>query len=158
MSEAGTAAGAVGGLLGAYGQMQQADASEKAGKMNAAQDLQNAQASRAQGADEQRRLRIQTRKALGSIKAGYGASGISMEGSAMDVLMESSANAEMDVWTVGHNSEMQARQYENQAKMDLYKGTIGAGNSQMGAAAQLLKTGSDVYSKGSWGSPKKGTT
>lgn len=152
MSETATAMGAVGGLLGTYGSIAQGNAADTAGKLNAVQATQNASLATEQGQQQQAMLRVQTRKALGSIKAGYGASGITSDGSAMDVMMESAASAEKDIWMTGRNASIRATQYKNEAAMDIYRGKTGQTNSQMGAAANLLKTGADLYSKGSSGS------
>ena len=51
-------------------------------------------------------------------ESSYAASGVSMEGSALDVLEFSAANAELDALTIRYESEMEARSYRKEADLE----------------------------------------
>jgi hypothetical protein len=96
-STAGAANGmsAAGGVMGAIGSLVQGQAAEDAGKYNAKVAQQNAFLARQKAMEEARRLRVAGRKQIGDMRANYGHSGIGIQGSAMDVLMESAAKVEL---------------------------------------------------------------
>src|SRR5262249_6097014 len=95
--------------------------------------------------------------------AAYGASGVTAEGSPLDVLASSAYKAEMDRQTILYDGRIKAMGYEDQAALDRAK----AGNEMMSgigdAAGILMKGAGDIYemmpsdlSKGSGGYPGRG--
>lgn len=123
-----------GGLLlnafGAYESGQNSAAAQKASAKtaaaNAAAATFNAQIAEQNAAiqreQEKTAVEAQQRTAarvMGSIVAGYGASGVQSDnGSPMDVLADSARTAELDKLTIQYNYELKARDYENQAALD----------------------------------------
>ena len=76
----------IGGTIGAIGAYNQGKSAYQSSIYNAQIDEQNAQQVRQQGFEEERRQRVISRKMIGDIRSGYGASGVTLEGSAADVL------------------------------------------------------------------------
>lgn len=116
---AGAGFSALGSLASGIGQYQNGKSAAKAAKYNAKQAKtqariyrllgdRQAQIIEQRGAEEERRQRVVGYKALGAIRAGYGASGIDTSGSALDVLEESARNAELDALTVRYNARTEA--------------------------------------------------
>lgn len=103
---------------------------------------------RQQATEEARRQRVQSQKQLGSMKASYGASGVvSSEGSALDVLQESAANAELDNLMIKHQGEMRARSTELEGRFAGMRGDSARSRGYMGAAGALLFGGANLAGK-----------
>lgn len=131
-----------------YGQIQKANADAAAAKYNSDLDLQNAQLAREQGAQDELKTRVMGRKVLGDMRADYGASGVTAtSGSALDVLQESAANAEMDALNVKHRADITAAGYEADAKLGVYRGQAAQTAGYVGAASSLLRGTSDFLDK-----------
>lgn len=126
-----------GTLLNAFGAYKEGEAAYEAHQYNAKVARENAKVARDQGAEEERRVRVQGRKVLGDIRANYGASGIT-GGSALDVLADSAANAEMDALTVRRNSEIRAYQFDQEAEMESRGASSSRTMGRISAAASLL--------------------
>jgi hypothetical protein len=125
---AGTAASALGAI-------HTAQANKASAKYNEQLALQNETASRQGAAVEEQRLRMQQRKQLGQMRANYGASGVTVDGSIEDVLADSATNAEWDALLVRHGGETQARGYRNEASL------YGAQAKNASAAGYLAAAG-----------------
>lgn len=114
---------AVGGMMGnIITATEQNKLQNQSSEFNAKMDLYNAQNALAESAEDERRFRIQTKQALGDIRAGYGASGVTLEGSPMEILRQSASNAELDALTIRHKGAIKAWAYENQVKLDQFEG------------------------------------
>lgn len=130
-----SAVGAAFSVIGALNQGQQA---KNAAEYNAAIARNNAIAARQQAdasaAAQQRKARLQ----IGSMRAAYGASGITMEGSAMDVLEQSAAMAELDRQNILYSGELRAGGYESTAGLELMRGDNAVTGSYFSAGSALL--------------------
>ena len=129
-------AGAVISAIGAINQGQQA---KDAANYNAAVANNNAIAARQQAAANAAAQERKSRMQLGSIRAGYGASGITMEGSAMDVLEASAATAELDRQNILYGGELKAGGYESTAGLELMRGEHAVTSSYYAAGGALLR-------------------
>jgi hypothetical protein len=114
---------------------------QQAGEYNAQVAEQNAALARQQAFEEARRTRIQGRKVIGDMAANYGHSGIGIQGSALDVLMESTANVELDALTKEHSGFTKASMFEGEAEMDRSMGSEARTSSYFSAAGQLMAAG-----------------
>jgi hypothetical protein len=130
-----------GGVISAYGQLQQGHAARAAGEFNAKIAEQNAQLARQQAAEEERRFKSVFRRQMGDNRASIAKSGIQLDGSALDVLEDSSAQAQMDAANIKYNGELQAYKFEQEAAMQRYQGAMGLQGAYYGAAASLLSAG-----------------
>lgn len=93
-------------------------ATAKALEHNAELKERNADQIERQTAEDERRLRIQNRAIIGTARANYGASGVTLEGTAMDVLQDSAANAEMDALNFRLGGTRQAESVREDAQGD----------------------------------------
>lgn len=121
------------------------DAAEYNGKVNA----QNAGAARNAGAAAVAKQRRDNERMLGSIRASYGASGVTMDGSPMDVFASSAVEAELDAQTIGYNYEMKARGYDAEASLSNSRASNARTGAVFSAAGQVLGSdyGKDVIKK-----------
>lgn len=129
------------------GTMQAARANANAANYNAAVSSNNAVAARDQADADARRQRILGDKALGGIRAATGASGVTMEGSPLDVLGESAANAELDVLSIKYKGELRARGNESDATLDTARASNVRTTGYLASAGVLLEGGSKIMEK-----------
>jgi len=127
--------------LGSYGELQKGYANANAAEFNAAVARQNADLTLQQTIEQERRTRLQSRKAIGQLKTAYSASGVTQEGSALDVLQESAANAELDALTVRHAGEVRRVGFLNEATLQDYAARASIKAGKINAAASLLRSG-----------------
>lgn len=128
----------VGTIVSTVGALSQGFASADASSYNAKLAQQNAVASRQQAAASARTADIEARKRLGAIEANVGASGVSMEGSPLDILQESARAAEMDRLNILYGGEVRARGYENTATLDRFKGDAAETAGYLSAGRELM--------------------
>jgi hypothetical protein len=110
-------------------------------------DEQNAQIVRKQFAENERRFRIGTKREIGGMRAAIGASGVTLEGSPLDALGESAANAELDALTIRHGGEMKARGLELEAGFGRRRGRAAFNTGVLSAAGTLLEGAGRVSTK-----------
>ena len=127
----GTAVSVIGALN--QGQQQQ-DSSE----YNAAVARNNATASRQQAEANAAAQQRRARQTIGAMRAGYGASGVGLEGSALDVLESSAAMAELDRQNILYGGELRAQGYESTAGLELMRGENAVTGSYFSAGSALL--------------------
>lgn len=103
----------------------------------AQQGQANAQAkvARQAGAFNAQRIREQGHQALGAMRAGFGKSGLQMEGSPLDILAQSAGDVELDAVAARHQGEVQAATYKAAGKGAFYGGLFGAGKVLAGSDA-----------------------
>lgn len=127
-----------GSTISAIGTYNQGKAAYQASIYNAGILEQNAQLAKQQASEDERRQRVTAQKQLGNIRAQYGASGVSLEGSAQDVLEESAANAELDALTIRYQGLAKSNAYLNEAKSQRYQGAQAFRAAKLSAAGTLL--------------------
>lgn len=137
---------AAAGVAGAAGTIINAKATRDAANFNRQVADQNAQIAGDQGrmaADAQRRKAYM---ALSNIRANQGASGVGLEGSALDILGESAANAAYDQLNIGYQTDLQKRGFRNDSSLAKAQSAnaLGAG-TYLSAASQLGAGASNAY-------------
>ncbi len=130
------------------GQLRQAAGLGAAAKFNQAVSSQNAGLAVKQAAEEERSYRILARKQLGDIRANIGASGVTMEGSAQDILEESAATAEMDALRIRHSGQVKATAFGNDATLYNLQGSSARQQGALSGAGTLLEGGYKGFEKG----------
>ena len=164
MAAAAAIIGLAGGIMGAKGTLDEGYAEADAMLYNADQKERNATIAGAQSVEDERKMRIYGRKALGGIRAAYGASGVTTDGSPMDVLQESAANAELDSMNVRYKGLVEEINLRNSALIDRKNAEDRRKGARLGAAAQVIggsvKAGSQLYtgSTASAGTPSAAPT
>jgi hypothetical protein len=131
---------------------QQADAAELNAKLSENQATQ-AFAAGVNRESAQRRSAAQT---LGEQRAAFGASGVDANsGSALDVQLQSSRNAELDALQTRYEGILTGQNYQQQAAMGMYQGDVlrasgrnAQNNSYMTAAGNLLSGAAGAYRTG----------
>jgi len=144
MSAVSTVVSAASQSAAAEGQAQAADYNAKIAQRNAA-------VAREQASRDEEQQRRDARKQLGLMRASYGASGITPEGSPLDVLEASAAEAELDAQNIRYKGELRAMGYNDEATLDKYSASTSrsAAGSSLGAglfssATSLLTTAGKV--------------
>lgn len=128
-----------GAAMSAMGAIASADAAKKSANYNAQMRTNEAKAALDQAQQDAHRSRINSQHALGGITAGYGASGVATdEGSPLDVLSMSAANAKWDEQTILYRANVRATGYYNAATLDRYTGDVAEQQGYMNAASSVL--------------------
>ena len=96
----------------------QAANAKASGNYNAAVADRNAGIARAQAVADADAQSRHARRVIGAARAGYGASGITDEGSPLDVLGMSAANAELDRQNILYRGELKALGYGDTAGLE----------------------------------------
>lgn len=124
--------------LSAYGAIQQGNAQKAAAQYNAALNERNATVATQQATAEANRIRVAASRAQGAMMAAFGASGLSIDGSAIDALGDSAAQAQLDIETVKYRGKLEAMGYHSSAELDRMQGKTAQEQSQLRAASEIL--------------------
>lgn len=135
----------VGGLTQAYGQIKAGQDQNKAYNDSADILEENAHQVKIATEFEVRKLKVMGRKAAGEVSAGFGASGVTQSGSALDVLAESNANNDRDVANTRREGKFKAESYMNEAKLQRRAGKSALESSQIGAVGALFSSAGSAY-------------
>lgn len=126
MSFAGVLLGAglslAGGFMGAAGAKASAEATARAAEANAQiSEVRAAEAERNRGialdkaAMEVRDSRVKSRAVMGQVRAAYGASGLAMDGSPLDVIAATAGEQELDVEKILYRGDLEGVALTDQA-------------------------------------------
>lgn len=136
ISAIGTAVSVVSAIGGAMTQRDSA-------KYNAKVAENNAIASRQQAAANAEAQQRDARMRIGQMEANYAASGVSLEGSPLEILEQSARNSEMDRLNILYGGELRAGNYGAEAQLNksrassaMTSGFIRAGSELMSGAAR----------------------
>ena len=139
---------AAGTALSAGGALQQGLAQSAASKYNAKIAENNATAAQQQADFSEKLQRERSARALASQRVAIGKSGVTREGSALDVLAESAAEAEMDARAIRYGGELESNAYRAQAALDKHSakmakmgGYIGAGTALFSGLTSMAQSG-----------------
>lgn len=136
----------LGTALKVAGTIKQAQGASNAAKYNAAVNDANAALALQQG----EQLALQTARigsrTLGSMRAGYGASGVRTDtGSPLDALAASAGQAQLDVENVRYNALLKSRGLSNSADLDRARAANASRTGLYSAAGQALLGGGKAY-------------
>lgn len=139
------AAAVIGGGLSIAGSIMGRNASRAAGRaqqraLNYQAELNEAEAKRVeeQTVEQLRRFRVQVGQAEGANRASLGASGITTEGSAMDVLEMNARNAKLDELNIEYKGERRAEALREEAKLNRMGGQAARSAAYAEGDAQLV--------------------
>lgn len=144
---------AIGAVVGVVSSLSQAQAASDTAKYNRDVANNNAIAAKQQGDAALIQQRKQAERRMGSIAAAYSASGVSMEGSALDVIEESAGQAELDSQNLQYNTRLKMQGYSDSANLYSAQADNAETSGYMGAANSVLK-GYNTY-KSNYGSSVK---
>lgn len=128
-------------VVQAVGSIRSGNAAAAAANYNANLADQNARIALQTSAEATRQQRVRNYKALGAIRANVSASGVTLDGSPLDVLEESARTAEMDALTTQYQGQLQAWGYQNSADLYRQNARQAVTGGYWGAASALLKGG-----------------
>jgi len=127
-------------LFQGFSQYQAANAAAKQASINARTAI-------AEAAAMESRQRRASAMDISAGAAGYGASGVRMEGSPLDIMEQSAYNAELDALTTRWKGQVEATNYRNEAAMArasgrnaLIGGFINAGGAAIKGASSYITT------------------
>lgn len=141
--------------ISAVGSIRQAQATAAAANYNAQVADRNATVARQQAAADEVRQRSVNSRRLGSIRAAYGASGVTMEGTPLEVLEDSAAQAELDALTIRYKGELAAIGANDEATLQRSRAKNARAEGNISAAGTLLRAGASYYSSGGAGTPQR---
>lgn len=115
-------AAAVGTAVTAYGQYQAGQAQERALNYQAAVQERNAQIAKQNAEYDAQRQESRLRRAIGSQRAAVLASGIQMEGTALDLQQDTVQQAEMDRLAILYGGEINYQNARSEAELSRMQG------------------------------------
>lgn len=127
------------------GRMRQASAAQSAANYNARVADRNAKMIEQQGAMDAEAQRRQNIIRLGAMRGAYGASGITVDGSPIDVLESSATNMEMDRQTILRRVKLRSLGYESDADLSRMESSYARSNGLWGAAGTLISGAAQGY-------------
>ena len=137
----------------AIGQLQQGQAQSSAAKYNENIARNNAIAAQQQATANAETQRRRAAQVQGAMRASIGASGVSAEGSALDLLESSAMAAEMDTQNILYQGKLKSMGYTQTAELEKMRGRNAMSQAYSGAGSALIggfaKMGG--FSGGSWG-------
>ncbi len=144
MSAAAAFAGAAGSVLdGIQGY--------NAAKAEAKQADANAKIVGQQTAAEEARIRNQGARLRGEQIAAAGASGITLDGSPTDIILDSAVESEMEALNARYRGTVERIGYKNQARVSKWEASNALTRGIIGAISPALKGGAALKSPGSSG-------
>lgn len=126
-----------GSVMQGIGAMQSAKAQSTAAAYNARQNVQNAQLTVQQANQDASRFALGYKRHEGSMVAGFGASGLSAEGTE-SVLADSASQAKLDEETIKYKGQLRAIGYYNSATLERFSGEQATNQGELAAAGYLL--------------------
>lgn len=131
--------------ISAVGAIQAADAQSDAASFNKKLAEQNVVVAEQQTQADLQQQRRSSTKALGDMRASFSASGVSWEGSALDVLEDSVRQTELERQNIQYQGEMRKRGYMNDASLERARGQNARTAGYMSATSTMLSGGSKAY-------------
>jgi hypothetical protein len=146
------AIGLIGGLVSGIGSVMGAMGAKRAAEYNAKVSRANAKMARSEGEIEAHDKRREMRRALGTLRAAYGSSGVEFAGgSGLDLLKDTAVEYAWDEQKIRYRSEVSAVSEENQAELYEMEADSAMTSGIFGAATSLLKGFGTSYANSSYG-------
>lgn len=124
------------------GAQQSAKAAEDIGEQQKAAADASARNEELQTRETINRERINKRRRLARMRAAHGTSGITMEGSSMDVFAETAGVMELQIQDAARAGTMEAANMRNQGNASLWEARTQAGATRMASYGTLLSDAS----------------
>jgi parvulin-like peptidyl-prolyl isomerase len=140
----GIVLGVAGLAMNAVGAISQGMAASKAADYNAAINARNAQIAQQQAQADAEAQQRQAYQRMGAIRAAYGASGVTPEGSPLDILANSASQAELDRQNILYKGKLRAIGYTDQSNLDAMQSDAAMTSGYIGAGSSLLTGGANI--------------
>jgi hypothetical protein len=131
--------------VSAAGSIAQGNAAKASANYNAAVARQNAGIANANAAADAAKQERQGDLLAGKQRAATGASGITPEGSPLEVMADSALESELDSLTTRYRGQLQARSYGQDATLQGMRGDAAQQAGYIGAGAELLSGASKAF-------------
>ncbi len=123
---------------GAYVQYREGQTAKKIGKQQAASRREDARILRENAEFEIEQQRERVRRFKGTQKVSLLASGVQLEGTALDILADTEIQAQLDRDIIRRNADLAARGLETQARISAFTGSEAATAGSIRAGSTLL--------------------
>lgn len=140
----GQAFSALGSVVSAFSSFTQGQQQSDAARYNAQVAENNAIAARQKAAFDEEIRREQLARVQAQARANIGKGGSDFSGSALDIMAQNAATAELDALAIRYGGETRARGLEAQAAADRAQASSARAGGYFGAGARLL-TGSMMF-------------
>lgn len=144
-------ASALSGAVSAVGAYQQGQSQAAAAEYNAQVSDRNAKLARSQSESESTDAARAQRRQMGTMRAAYGAAGVGLAGSPLDVIEDTALEQQTDIRRIGYAGELKAIGQEEKAALYRAEGENAKTAGTINAFAQGIGTIDRVASK--WLSP-----
>lgn len=131
-----------------YSAYAQGQAQQKMAQWNAKVAQNSAFAARQQGEEEANQVRTRGIMLLGAQQAAAGRSGVTLSGSAQDVMYDSSVQNELDQMTTLYRGSVMSDRDLNQASSDEFQGQTAGQNAAFGMTGSLLTGAGSIAQAG----------
>jgi len=138
LAVASLATAAIGTGLAVYGQMQQAQTAKAAGAYNAKLAEQQALQTEMDSRESIKRRRAQNKRFLGSQRSAIAKSGVTIEGSPLEVMAETAGILELDALDASRQARQRAAGLRAEGAMARFTGGRQATAAYIGAGSSLL--------------------
>lgn len=128
----------VSGVIGAIGSMQAANAQAAAANTQAAIAERNKRTVLAQADAEAVDKTRENRRQLATVRAAYGASGIDLAGTPLDVLEDSASELQYDVSKIRYQGELRAIGYQDEAMLKRMEAKQAKASGPISAVGKLF--------------------
>lgn len=133
-------------VMSAMAASQQADAQKKAADYNRAIEERNAKILRQQAESDMEDKRTKNNEQLGAMRAAYGASGLAMSGTPLDVLADSATTGEYDAQKIKYKGDLQALGHSDKANLYAMEADSAEASKGIGVLGAIFKGGSSLMS------------
>lgn len=138
LAVASLALAAVGTGVAVYGQMEQAKTAKAMGRYNAQVAENQALQTEMDARESVKRKREQNSRLISTQRAGYAASGVTIDGSPLEVMADTAGILELETLDYSRQQRQQAASLRAQGAADLAMGANQARAAYIGAGASLL--------------------
>ena len=139
---------AAGTAVNAFGAYSAGKAKQAAYNYDAQVAEMNAGIAKEQAEFEAARQESKTRRFIASQRVGFLANGVTISGSAMDILSDTTIQGEMDRLAIIYGGEVEAVNYRNDAQRSRFAGKQEAKAGMFNAAGSLLSGAGSAYGTG----------
>jgi len=133
------ALGIIGGVISAMGSIMAGQASANAANAQAAAYQRQAAAERQQAEFNANMQQEKAIKLISTQRAGYLAAGVSLQGSPLDAIADTTRQTDLDVQAIKYNGEIKAQNFEAQALAFKAKADAAQTSGIVGAISPLIK-------------------
>lgn len=142
-------AGVAAAGIGAYNSIATASAQSDASKYNAKVADNNAKQAEMEASAEAQKIRDRNRRMIAAQKAQYAASGVTIDGTVKDVIIDSSVQGELDALGAEYSGEVRSKALKSQSELDRAAAKNATRSGIFGAAGygvSAVSSGASSYS------------